>query len=649
MSWLTFLPDLLVVAALVLLPGALVLVAGGMRGFFALAAAPAVSVTLVAGGAVLASMARVPWGWLPVVAMTAVAVVVALGFAWLRRRLLGERGLAFPSAGWAWWAALGLAVVLGACHMRNVLDTPDAFSQTFDNVWHLNAIHHMVVTGDASSLTVAFLNSSGGGFYPAAFHDLAAFVTLYNGGGLLPAVNAVTSIIVGVVWPLSCLFLVRCAFVPRDATVVAVGVLTASFTGFPLLLVNFGVLYANLLGLALLPAVLGVVVQVAGLGQDRWLDTPRAVVLLVAMVPALLLSHPNAFMSLLLVSSAFMVFVIGRLAVGLFREPRRLASWVGLALALAVIGATFFAWPRLRPGTSVDDWPPPLSTPSAVGYALTNAPLEGMANWVVSALMVLGIAVALRRGMAWLVAGWAVVVYFWLVISSFAPDEYRLALVGIWYNDSSRFAANLPLLALPLAAVGVDAIVEWLIDLGRRHAGPGERWERGRGHAGLALGLALALILGTQATSSMNKMVDTTSGVYEIRPDSPLIDTDEYRLLQRVPDLVPPDAVIANNPWNGSALAYALANRRVTAPHLLYGMTPVREIVVTTLDEARTNPAVCPVVRSEGVRYVLDFGNKGVHGPAPVYPGLDQLTPANGFVEIAREGHARLFEITACR
>lgn len=647
MMWLPFLPDVLITAALFLVPGIVVLLAGGMRGFFAVAAAPAVSVVLISGSAILASLLGVRWGFVPPVATTLAATAIALGFAWVRGRAPASQLHPFPRSTWPWWAAMAAAALLWARHLRNVLDRPEAFSQTFDNVWHLNAIHHMVATGDASSLTVALLNSSGGGFYPAAFHNVASLTMLANGGELLPATNAVAAVICAVVWPLASLFLVRSAFRPRTATIVATGVLTASFTAFPLLLLDFGVLYANLLGLALLPVGVGVVVQLAGLGQDRWLDWPRGAVIMLALVPALLLSHPNAFMTLLMVSATLMVPVLWRQATSLRRDIRHRGAWVSLALAVAIIGLTFYLWPRLRPGTTVDEWPPPLSSPAAVGHALTNAPLGLLANWVVSALMVYGIVVAFRRSMGWLVAAWAVVVYFWMVISSFPPDEYRLALVGIWYNDSARFAANLPLLALPLAALGVDGLLVWAqARLNKRSAT--RRLMAGRGAVAVGTVLVVvALAAGTQRTVSMNVAVDRASGLYALRDDSPLVDRDEYRLIERLPDLVPAEAVIANNPWNGSALAYALADRRVTAPHLLYGMTPLREVVRESLDDAATDPRVCPVLEDGGVDYVLDFGSKGVHGPRP-YEGLDDLDTAPGFREVAREGDALLYEITAC-
>lgn len=649
MTWGQFLPSVAMALALGLLPGWLVVRAGGMRGFFGLAAAPAVSVSLVAGSAIAGGILGVPFGLVPVAVATVAAGVVALAFSWLRGRARAESLHAFPGRNWAWWGALAIAAALWARHIRNVLDVPDSFSQTFDNVWHLNAVRYILDSGDGSSLTVAHLNSSNGGFYPAAFHDLAALVTMFNGGHLTMGVNAVAAVICGVVWPLSAMFLVRSTFRPSVPTTLGVGVLAASFTAFPLLFLDFGILYANLLGLALVPVVIGVVVQLGGLGEDRWIDWPTGVILLVATVPALLVAHPNAFMLLLLVASALMVAVIARQAVRLWaREDRGARPWLRIAIPAVVIAATVVAWPILRPGTSVDDWPAPLSTPAALGHALLNAPLWQMANWTVSILMVIGIAVAARRRVTWLAGAWGVVVFFWLVVSSFVSTEFRLLLVGIWYNDSSRFAANLPILALPLAALGTDWVVRRTGEVLTVLPRVGRLLQPRLLTALLSVAVVVVAVAGTQRTTAMDMAVDSASGLYQITPESPLVNSDEYAILSMLPDLVPPDAVIANNPWNGSALAYALEGRRVTAPHILYGETPLREIVRVRLDEAETDPVVCLLLEQEDVRYVLDFGSMDVHGVAYPWPGFDQLSQDAGFVEIARRGDAALYEITAC-
>ena len=51
-------------------------------------------------------------------------------------------------------------------------------------------------------------------------------------------------------------------------------------------------------------------------------------------------------------------------------------------------------------------------------------------------------------------------------------------------------------------------------------------------------------------------------------------------------DEVPEDAVIAGNPYTGTGLAYAFANRRVLMPHMLMYLTKDGHVVNEGLDEA---------------------------------------------------------------
>ena len=85
------------------------------------------------------------------------------------------------------------------------------------------------------------------------------------------------SVLVGaVIWPLSVMYLVRSTMRASIPALLSVGVVSASFTAFPMLLINFGVLYPNSLGLALLPTVLGLFAQLLRTVQARRIETVPA-------------------------------------------------------------------------------------------------------------------------------------------------------------------------------------------------------------------------------------------------------------------------------------------------------------------------------------------------------------------------------------
>src|SRR6478736_1233978 len=82
-EWLPVLPPLVLCVAIVLVPGAGIAYAVGLRGIAAWGVAPSLGTTLLAGAAVLAPFMHLPWQpWL-LVAAAALAVLLAylLGFA----------------------------------------------------------------------------------------------------------------------------------------------------------------------------------------------------------------------------------------------------------------------------------------------------------------------------------------------------------------------------------------------------------------------------------------------------------------------------------------------------------------------------------------------------------------------------------------
>ena len=182
MEWLMLVPPVLLLGATLLAPGWLVAAASGVRGLSQLTLAPAVSVGVVTLAGLVCGLAGVPWG-LPAVVVTA-ALVAAAAFALRRWRRWGalpdEPG--FPGTPWrhAATACTALTVAGGALlwlrHLTNIMPSPTAYSQTWDNVFHLNAIRYISTTGHPGPMLPTNLDPSSGStfFYPTGWHELAA-------------------------------------------------------------------------------------------------------------------------------------------------------------------------------------------------------------------------------------------------------------------------------------------------------------------------------------------------------------------------------------------------------------------------------------------------------------------------------------------
>jgi hypothetical protein len=120
-------------------------------------------------------------------------------------------------------------------------------------------------------------------------------------------------------------------------------------------------------------------------------------------------------------------------------------------------------------------------------------------------------------------------------------------------------------------------------------------------------------------------------------------------LIDRLDQLVPADAEIAANPWTGTALAYAFADRKTLQLHILTAGTPEMGEVENGLKNATSDPQVCRAIEDLRVSYVLDFGAKEVNGGSHPYPGLEDLDRSPAVTLVAQQGHAKLYKVLPCR
>lgn len=657
MSWLSVVPHVFVAVAILFIPGTVVALASRMRGFSLLAVSPAITVTLVSVAAVLAPMIGLRWSPVPVLLLTLLFAVLAFALTAFLIKGKRHRGIVvdWRTSGLQWFAVLVAAFLVGR-RVVAVVGTPEAFSQTFDNVFHLNAIRHVEDTGSASSLTISTF--TGGSFYPAAWHDLVSLLTNLTGADITVAVNVVNLVVAALVWPLGCMFLAHTVAGARVAVTVAAGILAAGFGAFPLLLLDFGVLYPNFLGNALIPVALALGIRLLGLG----VETPksRAVdgLLLLASLPGIALAHPSSVMALLALMVPPLLFAWTKTTARLFSAgtlswPRLLGM---LAVLFAGVAGLVVTWQNVRPLEEAAFWPPVETTGRAIGEVLTSSAVGRPVSWVVSILAVAGIvSLIVRRSQLWFIGTYLMAAGLFVVVASFPVGPQRMFITGVWYNDPPRLASLLPIVILPLATMGAVACWDGLVLPVVQNLVRGVRSTSSQGKAAAAFALPVVgavavsvLAFGTQQ-ANVRDAVNTAAPGYQLTKDSPLISTDELALIKRLDSKVPEGSVIADNPWNGSALAYAFSGRPVLLPHMHGAVPDGGKKIIDELNDASVDPSVCPEVQRLNVDYVLDFGHREVHGGDHGYDGLDNLALDGVARLVDEQGEARLYEITACK
>ena len=654
MEFATLAPPILALTAIVLLPGWALALALGRRGLRSVTLAPALSLGLWTLTALVVDRLGLRWGVLPLVV---VGAVVAAGVLLMRRRVapLDDPALADDADRWAGPTLLAgaagsvLAVALWSRHLKNVLMSPDAISQTFDNVFHLNVIRYIAETGDPGPWLARGLDPAASStiFYPTAWHQLAALALPAAEASVAHASNATLWVVVALFWPLSALELTLALGVRSPGAVASVGVLSASFSAYPFLMMDWGVLYPNLLSYAAIPSL------IAALGPRLARGPGGGPLVLPAVAGILLLlgvavAHPNgALLAFALLLPAILLGIVS--AVRDLRRPEarfRAALWCGAAVL--TLGLGVLAWNRARPSNR--PWAPLMDTASAVGQALLANPIIGQPAWLIAFLTVAGLVTFRAPRHAWFLGTTAIAVALWVVSSSAPEGRVREFLTGIWYSDSYRLGPVLALVALPFAALALERAAAAV--------GPGRAgWLASRG-ASLALAVALPLLMvaGTQWSAAVTHAVRHTATAYDaadlvcVAGDvTCLLTQDERALLEALPQLTPPDAVILAEPLNGSTLAYALADRRVLRPYIGLKPTPEEDFLLGHLSTAPADdPQLCQALTATGVTHVLDFGATTVHTGSIEHPGFQGLQRSPVVRVLAQDGQAALYEVTAC-
>lgn len=665
-SWWELLPAVLTAGCFLWLPGFAIGLGWRLRLLSATCLAPLLSLFVVGASALLAHVTDSRWGIHWVVGSACVLSVAGL---WRWRRGAREwaqalRGQALVFAGYL--AGLAIAVAVLGRRLMWAFVSPSSIAQKYDNAFHLNASVYVYLTGRASGFDIGQL--VGSGFYPASFHDAVALVMSATGLWVAPAVHAVNLFALFAMWPLSLMFLLEPFFKMSWVGRLVLGPLSLGLNAFPYGLMDWGLLYPNILALTITPALIAVGFRCFGKGERTLLSQPEALVLVIPGVVAAGLTHPNSVFLMIGVCLPLTLITAVRLLMG--RGANRIGEaisvvryravpvWAGPALArvvgvgLVILGVVVvpFVWMRASASLVSLQWSPFQTRAQALGEVLMGT---GVAQppFPLGVLVTVGVVwlVIHWRGRLWWALGAAVLASFYVVSSSFPRTPFRDAYVGLFYADSHRPFAYIAIIAVPLAVLGSqwvwtgiqDAVVRW-----RPAAAPLPGW------AAVVIGVCVAIVFsaGTVRSTTFTDRMAQIQTDYVFAPNSSLLSENERQLLEEVKSVTTPNDVIVVDPWTGGGLVYALSQRMPTQFYMLSPVGRDQQLVDDRLRYAAEDPEVCSALHRMGATYVLSLDPMPVtHDPrGNQYQGFSDLASRRGFEPVVSVGQDTLYRITAC-
>lgn len=646
MEWVLALPGLAGAIGVLTLPGLLLGWALGLRQVWVISLAPVLTASLVAVSALACWWLGIGWN----IGVFTVAAVLLAGILLVGTRFMSKRWpgsfawrSAAHTAGTGYWIALltgGLALTL---RYIQIVERPGNINQGIDTPFHVNLVQQIIDSDDGSPFSVRGLMGEQTGFYPQIWHAIAALISEATRLPVVEATNALNLAIVAVAWPLGILLLVHLVIGPKTVALLTAAIASAGFFAFPFTLMqsqksDFGPLFPYMLVVAFLPPMIALLATVLKFGKARSMPWPLALTMLAIALPGLVLTHMSGLVALVGLTSIFAVMAAWRS----FRELKQRQSdplgylkWI--ALWISVLSSGLMVWAAVRPWTST--WDPIDSLPAAAGSVLLAAPTHGDVAWALAALTLVGtVLLILRPTERWFLGSYAGAVALYLVAAAVPASAplVREIIIGAWYGDPPRLAALLPM----FWAVFVGAAGVWIFESLSRYR---IRWLLPAGAAALAVSI-IVWPTNSQTTPGRER-------TYALADASPLLSPDEVQLLSRLSVHVPSDAVLANNPWDGSSTAYAIADRRVLFAHAYTGSNKDRLLAARKLNQAVPESEVCEAVKRENIRFVLDFGDHYIDPKRKEvndFPGIEVPEGSSAFVKVDEQGEAALYRFVGC-
>ncbi|WP_346764128.1 DUF6541 family protein [Arthrobacter crystallopoietes] len=663
MSWVAI-GQLTALLAVFYIPGYMVLRGLRLSRLRAVVMAPAVSGSLVAVGTVLCRITGIRWGPTVLLAVSLLAALLTAGL----HLLIQPRQLPTAEPGPSWPMKFLLAgsllasAAFNAWTMLDAMDNVDRVNQAWDPSFHLNALRWIKENGQASPWDINPVYSQGTGFfYPSGWHALVALAP----GDVVTSANLATLIVACIVWPASLTYLAVALFPRRSMTWLLTPIVAAGVIAFPIIQQSRSAQWPNALAVALVPVVLALGIELAA-GRHQQRVSPAADVrpmhrdgrnhsvktlaLLLAAAGAAWI-HPSAIFALLALGCVYVLRYIVLLGRAKWSQDQRQGYLWFAFWALSTGGAVWLVSVSpivagMADNTGVNA--PFRDAVERLFFDLPRSPDDERIqlsdyNFWIGPLVILGTFCALRRTRSWpAVVGLGITGVLYLAALHHArPLSW---ITGLWYHDAVRIAAVSAVVACVFAAYALDQIFAVLL-----------KYVPIRGRTVTAAAIVAATVCTMVASGAFRYDTRLLAAAphYDVETDEfgRSILSGEQDFIESLADVLPADATVIGDPFNGSTFIYALTGRHVV--YAQYGFadrTADAKFLRSRFRDIHRDPEVCAALGRTGAEYVYLGGAERARqfNPYLQWPGFYDVDVSQGFELLASAEHAALYKITAC-
>lgn len=683
---MTFYFTYAIAALLLVIPGYLMLRSVGFARTWSVALSPLVTASvLVVLGCVFARVGIFSNAMSLLSAFLAIDVVLLLVMRKWRKGQRCTKELQLPVIDWKILIAYVIVgLVLGYYVFYRCTPGANALFQDWDFGHHINVTRAMMDSGRFSVFgTNAYMTAKdvaisplgvAGGFYPTGVYFMYAITCQVSGSALAVCINAVNLAFCCFVFPLGAAAAISALF-PGDRRMLAVGsVACLCLVGCPWNFLTFGPLFPNLAGMACVPAYLMLFVFLVSPRIKSACTRLWQLILFLLVTVGIGCLHPNSVFSAAVVLIPYLFHRIWVLGGASSKGSRRLSGhFLAVCFAVLCVVLWYGAYRVLSivsPGLVTFNWDPFAGKWQEIINILTQSYLGGfdgfettmVTNFIPAVLAIIGAYKLARDGeKRWVLFSYLLACFICFV-SATTKGTFRHIVAGFWYTDPVRLAATASMAAIPLVVVGG----KWLVDLVERLV---SRWRGTSSQSSLKYeGVILLFIVAIVYMPSLTlpgyapfltAFGGFRQGVHDrYYSESPLSKPEDDFLTQA--EQVTGDALVINNPWDGSHIAYGLTGMRIYYRGFTgYGSkmeTAESKLIREHLDEYADRQDVRDAVKKIGAKYVLvlnkpsEWGSYIMRGnPDPnLFEGVRSTgtwSPAFKEVLTSEDGTCHLYQI----
>ena len=671
--WLEFFQSVVVIIALLYVPGVILLHASGMPKPWALVSAPLVSCALFFIEGEIFSALNIP---IPLAVMVLVPLLIAAlvnGYVFYvapkhkedfrsekpnkSKAIRAGKQSTSPVPAFIceelpfWMPLLHVAVGLLTVGLLFLPTLPSAssFVQGWDIVHHLDVTQAMIESQKYSSIHYDFYSTveasitpwepGTSGFYPSGWNIIVALTTQLVSTTVPITGNALNFVSAAIVFPLSICSVIAKVLPKHRIALVSGAFVCLAFFVFPWSLLIYGPIFPNTVAFCVMPSIWWIFMQMTR-SQTPKHDLIWLIVIFILGCITLFILHPSTIFSSIVVLLPWSFARIGesKRRVVLFGKQIKPVTLAYAFFIFALVIWSVFYYVLIVRGVALNFW---WSAYSSLQDAILHA--FGMdfigqsyaGGELVSPQPVLSICVLV--GVVWTFkhkqARWMVSAFMYLSILCIFIITFDVPLKGylsgFWYTDPFRIAASCVIMAIPLAALGLATLAEAALETfasWREKATQDQTktqtcifcnvWAKP-----LIAGAVIACVVVLNYVVPMpnlksEKPIPAATAFKQASEkaygDHYILTSEELEFLRRVELTVPAGAVIANLPHDGSLWAYGTNDL-----HVLWRFPngydvserPASAILRKRLNRIASDPEVLQTVRDLNVQYVLILNN----------------------------------------